>query len=107
MSKAEESMTKARLQVMLDGLLSGEGKLRYRSRIPLILNEHAPVSKIFFLGVPSDCENTSHATHLECFYWDSCGTPWLSYIILVVYMALRFGLWEVANNIIICLHLVC
>jgi len=41
-SKSEESLTKARLQVMLDGLLSGEGKLRYTSRIPLILNEHAP-----------------------------------------------------------------
>ena len=36
-------MTKARLNMVLDDLLSGEGKLRYMSRIPLIFNEHAPV----------------------------------------------------------------
>ena len=42
-------MTKARLNVVLDDLLSGEGKLRYTSRIPLIFNEHAPVRKDIML----------------------------------------------------------
>ena len=46
MSEEQESLSKARLTVMLDDLLSGEGKLRYTSRIPLIYNEHAPVSKL-------------------------------------------------------------
>jgi len=41
-SKEEESLSKARLTLMLDDLLSGEGKLRYTSSIPLIYNEHAP-----------------------------------------------------------------
>lgn len=44
MSDEEVSLTKARLIVMLDDLLSGEGKLRHTSRIPLFFNEHAPVS---------------------------------------------------------------
>ena len=46
MSDTQESLTKARLTVMLDDLLSGDGKLRYVSSIPLIYNEHAPVSKL-------------------------------------------------------------
>ncbi|KAM7439612.1 DnaJ molecular chaperone y domain [Porites harrisoni] len=48
-SGEEESMTKARLNMVLDDLLSGKGKLRYTSRIPLIFNEHAPglISHIF------------------------------------------------------------
>ena len=49
----EEALTKARLIVMLDDLLSGEGKLRYTSRIPLILYEHAPVSRIQILYQPN------------------------------------------------------
>jgi len=77
-SKAEESLTKARLQVMLDGLLSGEGKLRYTSRIPLILNEHAPVSKIYqflliFLMVKA------HITHLVYFL---VGVLWYTVAVL-------------------------
>lgn len=44
MSKEQESLSKAKLTLMLDDLLSGEGKLRYTSSIPLIYNEHAPVS---------------------------------------------------------------
>ena len=44
MSDGELSLTKARLVVMLNDLLSGEGKLRYTSRLPFIHNEHAPVS---------------------------------------------------------------
>ena len=50
MSDEEMAMTKARMTVMLDDLLSGQGKLRYTSRMPFILNEHAPVSK-FFLNI--------------------------------------------------------
>ncbi|XP_068700489.1 dnaJ homolog subfamily C member 16-like isoform X3 [Montipora foliosa] len=41
-SDGELSLTKARLVVMLNDLLSGEGKLRYTSRLPFIHNEHAP-----------------------------------------------------------------
>lgn len=41
-SDEELAMTKARMTVMLDDLLSGQGKLRYTSRMPFILNEHAP-----------------------------------------------------------------
>ena len=48
MSKEQESLSKARLTMMLDDLLSGEGKLRYSSSIPLIYNEHAPVSKLLW-----------------------------------------------------------
>ena len=48
MSDEEMAMTKARMTVMLDDLLSGQGKLRYTSRMPFILNEHAPVSKVLF-----------------------------------------------------------
>lgn len=48
-SEEHESLSKARLTMMLDDLLSGEGKLRYSSSIPLIYNEHAPglVSALF------------------------------------------------------------
>lgn len=64
MSEGEQLLTKTRLNVMLDDLLSGEGKLRYTSRIPLILNEHAPVSYIIFCicvnSVSSDGENTGY-----------------------------------------------
>ena len=48
MSEEQESLSKAKLTVMLDDLLSGEGKLRYSSSIPLIYNEHAPVSKLLW-----------------------------------------------------------
>nr|XP_058959875.1 dnaJ homolog subfamily C member 16-like [Pocillopora verrucosa] len=41
-NESEEPLTKARLSVMLEDLLSGEGKLRYTSSIPRIYNEHAP-----------------------------------------------------------------
>ena len=55
MSKEQESLSKARLIVMLDDLLSGEGKLRYTSRIPLIYNEHAPVSNLLWhIAIKSD-----------------------------------------------------
>ena len=47
-SDEEMAMAKARMTVMLDDLLSGQGKLRYTSRMPFILNEHAPVSMFFF-----------------------------------------------------------
>ena len=46
MSEEQESLSKARLTMMLDDLLSGQGKLRYSSSVPLIYNEHAPVSKL-------------------------------------------------------------
>lgn len=45
-NESEEPLTKARLSVMLEDLLSGEGKLRYTSSIPRIYNEHAPVSTL-------------------------------------------------------------
>ena len=55
MSEEQETLSKARLTVMLDDLLSGEGKLRYTSSIPLIYNEHAPVSKLLWdIMVESD-----------------------------------------------------
>lgn len=55
MSEEQESLSKARLTVMLNDLLSGEGKLRYTSSIPLIYNEHAPVSKLLWdIMVESD-----------------------------------------------------
>ena len=55
MSKEQESLSKARLTMMLDDLLSGEGKLRYTSSIPLIYNEHAPVSNVLWhLTIKSD-----------------------------------------------------
>lgn len=47
-SGEQESLSKARLTVMLDDLLSGQGKLRYSSSVPLIYNEHAPVSKLLW-----------------------------------------------------------
>ena len=48
MSGEQESLSNARLTVMLDDLLSGQGKLRYSSSVPLIYNEHAPVSKLLW-----------------------------------------------------------
>jgi len=47
-SEEQETLSKARLTAMLDDLLSGEGKLRYTASIPLIYNEHAPVSKLLW-----------------------------------------------------------
>ena len=47
-SDEEMAITKARMTVTLDDLLSGQGKLPYTSRMPFILNEHAPVSNFFF-----------------------------------------------------------
>lgn len=41
-NESEGPLTKTRLSVMLEDLLSGEGKLRYTSSIPRIYNEHAP-----------------------------------------------------------------
>ena len=45
-NESEEPLTKTRLSVMLEDLLSGEGKLRHTSSIPRIYNEHAPVSTL-------------------------------------------------------------
>lgn len=57
-SDEEMAMTKARMTVMLDDLLSGQGKLRYTSRMPFILNEHAPVSKVFFFFFLNKCNGS-------------------------------------------------
>ncbi|KAJ7393494.1 sub C, member 16 [Desmophyllum pertusum] len=47
--KLRSQLTKTRLTVMLDDLLSGEGKITLHCRIPLIYNEHAPglISALF------------------------------------------------------------